>query len=108
MMTYQFAVVEMDASSLVAQVDGEPEKDFLERVAAAEGKHLFSLEIVCFRNGNAQKRMIHSPYFRKDQPQERNEVFREALKQAGKQIIEREDSLPPDSEEYKEPLIVVP
>lgn len=108
MMTYQFSVVELDASSLVSQVEGEPEQDFLERVAAAENKHLFSLEVMCFRNGKGTKRTTHSPYFRKDSPEDRNAVFREALKQAGSQIIEREDSLPPDEEKYEQPLIVVP
>ncbi len=108
MMTYTFEIVELDASGGISQLPNEPEQEFLERVAAADGMNFFAVTVIGVRNGRAQRRISHSPYFKADSNPDRFSKFKEAMKLAGQQICEHEAQLPPDEGPQREPLIVVP
>lgn len=108
MMTYTFEVVEKDANSTINQWPGEPEAEFLARMAAAKGKNFFSINITCFRNGSAQRKHCESPYFRNDTPAMREGIFKKLMEKTATEILEREKDLPPDEGPAEEPLIVLP
>lgn len=106
MMAYTFEIVELDASQWTSKMPNEQEKDFLNRVVAAEGKHFFSLNIISM-NSEKQRQPIYSPYFKKDDVTARNDIFKECVKLAAKEICKHEGGLPPQ-EPQGETLIVVP
>lgn len=105
MMSYTFEIVELDASEWTSKMPNEQEKDFLERVVAAEGKNFFSLNIIAL-SSEKQRAPIYSPYFKKNDITTRNETFKECVRMAAKEICRHEGGLPP--EEPKGSLIVVP
>lgn len=105
MMSYTFEIVELDASEWTLKMPNEQEKDFLERVVAAEGKNFFSLNIISL-SSERQRAPIYSPYFRRNNITERNETFKECVRLAAKEICRHEGGLPPP--ESEKPLIVVP
>lgn len=102
MMSYAFTVTELDASQFVNPVD------FLARVAAADGMNFFGVTVACFRNGSTTKKDCQSPYFKADDPKARSAIFKELMKRTAREILTREESLPPDEQPPREPLIVVP
>lgn len=104
MMSYTFEIVELDASEWTSKMPNEQEKDFLERVIAAEGKNFFSLNIICM-SSEKQRAPIFSPYFKKSDIAARNETFKECVWRAAKEICRHEGGLPPQEEK---PLIVAP
>lgn len=104
MMAYTFEIVELDASEWTSKMPNEQEKDFLARVVAAEGKNFFSLNIISL-NSEKQRQPIYSPYFKKGDVTARNEIFKECVKIAAKEICRHEGGLPPQ-EEPKQRIVV--
>jgi len=100
MMTYKFDVTELDAETMcAARLPGEPEEEFLTRIAEAKGKHLFVVLIYKISSGSVKQRRIGSPYFGKDDNAKRWEMFQMALRMAGELVLQYEQDHPEPEEE---------